>query len=320
MEIKQQFGVSGGPDSICLLNILEEIKKEGLDFEIIVAHVNHCIRQEAIDDENFVKEYCEKHNISIYIKRAKVEEIAKNEKQGLEEAGRNVRYNFFEEVANKTGANKIAIAHNANDNAETIFMNIIRGSGIAGLKGIEPIRDGKYIRPIIECQRKEIEKYCEENNLKPRIDKTNKENDYTRNKIRNICIPYLEKEFNPSIIESLNRLGEIAREETGYIERIVEETYNNIVLKEKKGEKILLSLEGFNNSHLVIKRRLVLYTISKLCGNARGIQKIHIEDILKLCQNNIGNKYLTPQKYIKILVKDKKIYFISQSQLSVRKY
>ena len=169
---KVVVAVSGGPDSITLLDILNKIQRKGkIKFKIIIAHVNHQIREEAIDDEKFVQNY------------------ANNNKMGLEESGRKVRYAFFEEVMQKENANKIAIAHNKNDKIETMFMNIFRGSGISGLKGIEPIRENKYIRPLIECERSEIEKYCEDNNLNPRIDKTNFINDCTRNKIRNIVLP-----------------------------------------------------------------------------------------------------------------------------------
>ena len=182
-------GVSGGPDSICMLDILRKVK-EKIKFEIIVCHVNHMIREEAIDDEKYVENYCKKNEIKYYIKRIDVKNYANNKRQGTEEAGRNVRYDFFEKVLKKENANKIAVAHNKNDKIETIIMNALRGSGISGLKGIEPIRDEKIIRPLIEIERKEIEKYCKENDLKPRIDKTNFINDCTRNKIRNIVLPY----------------------------------------------------------------------------------------------------------------------------------
>ena len=218
------LGVSGGPDSISMLNILNEIKnKKLIDFEIVVAHINHMIRKEAIEDEEYVKKYCEKQNIKYYIKRIDVQEIANTKKIGTEEAGRNVRYDFFEEILKKTNSNKIAIAHNKNDKIETIIMNVLRGSGISGLKGIEPIRDNKYIRPLIECERTEIEKYCEENKLEPRIDRTNFENEYTRNKIRNIAIPYIKQEFNPNITETINRLSEVIREEDSYMNKIAQE-------------------------------------------------------------------------------------------------
>ena len=304
------LGVSGGPDSISMLNILNEIKHEqSIKFEIYVAHVNHLIRKEAIDDEKYVEDYCNKKDIECYIKRIDVEQIANNKKIGTEEAGRNARYDFFEEILQKTGSNKIAIAHNKNDKIETIIMHLLRGSGLSGLKGIEPIRDNKYIRPLIECERQEIEQYCEENELNPRIDKTNFENEYTRNKIRNIVIPYIKQEFNPNILQTLSRLSDVATEESDYVDKQTQKIYQQILI-ERTNKQIVLNLKEFNKQEKVIKNRLILLSTKQLMGSTQGIEKIHIEDIIKLCSNNIGNKYLTPNKNIKILIKDKKINFI----------
>ena len=304
------LGVSGGPDSISMLNILNEIKHEqSIKFEIYVAHVNHLIRKEAIDDEKYVEDYYNKKDIECYIKRIDVEQIANNKKIGTEEAGRNARYDFFEEILQKTGSNKIAIAHNKNDKIETIIMHLLRGSGLSGLKGIEPIRDNKYIRPLIECERQEIEQYCEENELNPRIDKTNFENEYTRNKIRNIVIPYIKQEFNPNILQTLSRLSDVATEESDYVDKQTQKIYQQILM-ERTNKQIVLNLKEFNKQEKVIKNRLILLATKQLMGSTQGIEKIHIEDIIKLCNNNIGNKYLTPNKNIKILIKDKKINFI----------
>ena len=378
------LAVSGGPDSMCMLNAFIKMQKENLSchlnpepmaenlschlnpepmvenlschlnpepmaensgchlnpepmaensgchlnpelMAISVAHVNHMIRDEASEDELFVKDFCEKNNVDFYSKSIDVRKLANNNKIGTEEAGRMARYDFFEEVLQITNSNKIAIAHNKNDNAETVIMNLLRGSGVTGLKGIEPKRKN-YIRPLIECERKEIEQYCKEENLNPRIDKTNSDNIYTRNKIRNIVIPYIKKEFNPNIINTLGRLSKIVSEEEEYVERQVENIFQDILIEEIKEKRqnvneiddkekiteIVLDLKLFNEQEKVIKSRLVLYTIIRIFGNAQGIEKIHIEDIIKLCSNNIGNKYLTPNKKIKILVKNHKIYFISQ--------
>ena len=306
------LGVSGGPDSISMLNILRELKEEGtLQFNMVVAHINHMIREEAIEDEKYVEDYCKKNGIECYVKRINVIEYAQNNKIGTEEAGRKARYDFFDEIAQKTNADKIAIAHNKNDKIETIIMHILRGSGLSGLKGIEPIRNNRYIRPLIDCERQEIEDYCEKEKLNPRIDKTNFENNYTRNKIRNIVIPYIKEEFNPNIIETINRLSEVITAEENYMDKIVKEIYGKILIETKETE-ISLSLKEFNKQEEVIKNRLILYTTRKLMGSSQGIEKIHLKDIIKLCENNIGNKYLTPNKNIKILVKDKKIFFISQ--------
>ena len=300
------IGVSGGPDSISMLNILNEIKEE-FQIELYVAHINHMIREEAVDDEKYVQSYCEKNGIQCYVKRIDVQQFANTYKIGTEEAGRKVRYDFFEEVMQNVGANKIGIAHNKNDKIETIIMNLLRGSGLSGLKGIEPIRDNKYIRPLIECDRQEIENYCEQHQLEPRIDKTNFENDYTRNKIRNIIIPYIKEEFNPNIIETIDRLSQVATDESNYIDKQTNIIYQKLLIAETENE-IILKLKDFNAQDKVIKNRIILLAIKQLMGSTQRIEKIHIEDIIKLCDNNVGNKFLTPNKNIKFLVKDKKLY------------
>ena len=308
---KLVLAVSGGPDSMSMLNILNELKNDKvINFEISVAHVNHMIREEAKEDEEYVKEYCSQKNIHFYSKSIDVQKLANNNKVGTEEAGRYARYEFFDEILKITESNKVVVAHNKNDKAETIIMNIMRGSGIIGLKGIEP-KKGKYIRPLIECERFEIEDYCKKEKLNPKIDKTNFENVYTRNKIRNIVIPYVKKEFNPNIIETLNRLSELVVDEENYIEKEVERIYKEILISENEKE-IIIDLKSFNKQEKVIKSRIILYTITRLFGTSKEIAKVHIEDIIKLCNNNIGNKYLTPNKNIKILVKNHKIYFIKE--------
>ena len=310
---KLVLGVSGGPDSISMLNVLREIAEDetiDLKFQIVVSHINHNIRKEAKEDEEFVKKYCDENNIKFFSKSIDVEKIANNSKIGIEEAGRKVRYEFFDEVLKETNSNKIAIAHNKNDKVETMIMNVLRGSGLLGLKGIEPKR-GKYIRPLIEIEREKIEEYCEEKNLNPRIDKTNFDNTYSRNKVRNEVIPYIKQEFNPNIIKTLDRLSELVKEEDTYVEKQVEKAYQEIFI-EGNNEEIILNLKKFNNYEKVIKSRIVFYTITRLFGSSKGIEKIHIDDILKLCKNNIGNKFLTPNKNLKVLVKNHKIYFSKQ--------
>lgn len=318
------IGVSGGPDSICLLDILRKIKETNLKnenlkksavkipkFDFVVAHINHMIRKEAKQDEEFVKKYCEKNNIEFYCKSIDIIKIANNNKISTEEAGRNARYQFFDEVLEKTNSNKIVIAHNKNDKVETIIMNELRGCGILGLKGIEAKR-GKYIRPLIEVERKIVEKYCTENNLDPRIDKTNFENIYTRNKIRNIIIPYIEKEFNPNIINTMDRLSNIVIEQEEYIEKQVEKIYTQILIEENKSENVVINLKGFNQQEKVIKSHLILYIITRLFDSSKNIERVHIEDIIKLCENNIGNKFLCPNKNLKVFVKNGEVKFIKQ--------
>ena len=301
------IGVSGGPDSICLLHVLYGLK-ERLGIEIVVAHVNHMLRDVADLETEYVQSFCKKLGIECYVKKADILEISKTQKKGTEEVGRQVRYDFFDEVAKKTNSNKIATAHNSNDRAETVILNILRGSGLSGLKGIEPIRDNKYIRPLINTDRQDIENYCNDNKLEPKYDKTNNENIYTRNKVRNTVIPYIKKEFNPNIIKTINRLSSLATEENEYLQAITKQEFENLLIE--KTENIILDLHKFNSLNLVIKRRLILYTINEVLHTTNGIEKVNIDDIIKLCKNNIGNKYLMPIKEIKIYVKKGKIYFI----------
>ena len=308
------LGVSGGPDSISMLDILRKLQ-ENIKFKINVAHINHGLRENAKIDEEYVEKYCEKYNIPFYVLHADVRKIAEETKRGLEETGRDVRYKFYDEVLEKTDSNKIAIAHNANDYVETIIMNVLRGSGPNGLKGIEMIQ-GKYIRPLLTSKREEIEEYCKEEKLNPRHDESNDENEYTRNKIRNIVIPYIEKEFNPNIIETLTRLSEIVKEEQEYLNKKVEIFYKEICIEEALDQderQIVLDLRKFNEEEIVLQKKVILLSIQKIFGNTKGIEKKHVEDMVKLCNNNVGNKYLTPNKNTKIVIKNKKIYLKKQN-------
>lgn len=304
---KVVVGVSGGPDSICLLHVLYTLKQE-LGIEIFVAHINHMIREAADSETQYVQNFCKKLDIKCFVKKENVTYLAKQQKKGTEEIGRQIRYEFFNEILTETDSNKIATAHNSNDRAETVILNILRGSGISGLKGIEVMREQKYIRPLIDINRTDIEKYCKANGLNPRYDESNDENIYSRNKVRNIIIPYIKKEFNPNIIKTINRLSAVATEENEYIQKIVKKEYCQMATKEN--ENIILDLKKFNDLELVIKRRIILYTINEVLHTTSGIEKVNIDDIIKLCNNNIGNKYIMPIKSIKVYIKKGKIYFL----------
>lgn len=296
-------GVSGGPDSLTLLTLLNKYKSK-FNYEIIVAHVNHLIRKDSTDDEQFVENYCKKNGIKFYCKRVNVQEIAKQQKKGEEEVGRNERYKFFDEICEKENANKIAIAHNMNDNAETMLLNLIRGTGLNGLEGIQPSQyNNRFIRPLINCNRNEIEDFCKENNLEPRIDSTNKENIYKRNIIRNKLIPFL-KELNPNIIETLSRTSVIIAENNEFIQKEAQKNFNKIT--ELKSNLVEIDLKDFNKMPIAMRKAIIQLSIDKLNGNIRNISKKNIDDIIKLAENNIGNKYII-YKNIKAEVKKGKL-------------
>ena len=300
-------GVSGGPDSITLLTCLNKYK-EYLGITVICAHVNHLIRVDSTEDEQYVENMCEKMGIKCYVKRENIEELAKEQKKGTEEVGRKIRYDFFDEIAKKENANKIAIAHNMNDNAETMLLNIIRGTGMQGLEGIQAEEYGKYIRPLINCAREEIEEYCEKNNLQPRIDSTNKENIYKRNIVRNKILPQM-KEINPNIVENLSRLSKIIKSENSYIKNEVKNIYNRIATLSLG--KIEIDIHEFQKLELSLKQNLILYAINQIAGSTRNIEKINIDDIIKMSERNVGKKYMLINKNLKVLIENKKIIFVA---------
>lgn len=325
-------GVSGGPDSITLLACLNKYK-DRLGCKIICAHINHLIREDSTEDEQYVENYCSEAKIPFYAKRVEVLKIAKERKMGTEETAREIRYNFFDEVLKKENANKIAIAHNKDDNAETMILNLIRGTGMAGLEGLQPLEYNIYIRPLIDISRCEIESYCKKNDLKPRIDSTNKENIYTRNIIRNEVLPVI-KNINPNIIEALSRTSKIIKLDNEFIKKYTKERFEKISkfyenekdhdakLVESDAKKVQNNLKDpvslreisfdikeFNNEPEAIRQRIIIMAIEKLTGSARGIEKTNVDDIIKLAERNIGNKYLQINKKMKVFIKNKKIFF-----------
>lgn len=282
-------GFSGGPDSLCLLHILYRLKR-ALGISLAAVHLNHMIRdEEAIRDERFSKEFAESINIPFYSKRVPVEDLAKEMRISTEEAGRIVRYGFFDEVCKLEGTNKIALAHNMNDQAETMIMRFFRGTGVSGLGGINPIREDKYIRPVIGLSRDEIEEYCLNNSLNPVRDSTNEKSLYTRNRIRLELIPYIMKNLNPNIIESLYKTSEIIREEDSYLNKTAKGYIKD--LKFKDG----LLIEKFNCLDLAVKRRIMRILINEIRGDIVGIEGIHIEEcVLLILKGETGKRVNLP--------------------------
>lgn len=277
--------VSGGPDSMCLLHILYTLK-ETLKITIAAAHVNHCLRgKEADADEEFVRKFCEKHNIQFYSVKVDVNSLAKEKNISSEMAGRFARYKFFESIKKKINADKIALAHNANDQAETLLMRIMRGTGTEGLIGIKPVRDGIFIRPLINTQRDQIEAYCIQHEINARIDNTNLQNIYSRNKVRLELIPYMKKNFNEDIVEVLNRLSSTMRTDNEYLDNISKKNYE--LYCEKKEEKVIIKKRAFLE-HEAILTRVIRKAIAALMGSTYNIERKHILNIIEIQRHESG--------------------------------
>ncbi len=278
---KVVVGVSGGPDSICLLEVLYRLKSQ-LEIELAVAHINHMLRgEEANEDEKYVNNFCLERGIEVYSKRININEFAKKQKMSTETAGREARYQFFKEVMKKTNSNKIATAHNANDQVETIFMRIMRGTGLEGLTGIPVKRDSIYIRPILFLQREEIEWYCEKNNLNPRIDKSNMERDYSRNKIRLDIIPYMKENFNSDVVKVINRMANTLKEDNELIESVIDEYFFKYCKVEKS---YIIIRSDIADCKSVIINRVIRKATSIISGSAYNIEAKHIVGVKKLFQ------------------------------------
>src|SRR3989304_8936645 len=209
---------SGGPDSVALLHLLNQIK-EKYDLKLFVAHINHKLRgQESDEDERFVKRLAQNLRLDSYARSFDVARIARKKKLSLEEAAREVRYEYLNKLALRLRATKISLGHNADDQAETVLMRLIRGTGALGLTGMSIVR-GKIIRPLLQIKREEIEEFLKEQNLGSRIDSSNLRQDYLRNRIRLELLPHLKRNYNPKIIDTLNRTASILSAQEDYLEK-----------------------------------------------------------------------------------------------------
>jgi tRNA(Ile)-lysidine synthase len=268
------IGVSGGPDSLTLLYVLAGLKKE-FHLKLHVAHLDHMLRSNSGRDREFVEAVAHKLDLPFTGASVNVKAIAK--KGSLEEICRNVRLGFLFKVAKNIKADKIALGHNLDDQAETVLMRLLRGSGLYGLAGILPkkeISGFTIIRPLIEVKRKEIAAYLKRKKLAPRIDPTNSQDIYLRNKIRNKLLPALEKDYNPNIKEVLSHTAESIASDYDFLNRI------SVNAARRLGTKI--NLKKFSRLHPSVQRMVLRQEIFRLKGNTRRIDFRHIREIEEL--------------------------------------
>lgn len=265
-------GVSGGPDSIALLHFLYSICNK-LELEVVACHLNHMIRgKEANEDEEFVKDLCERTGVAFFSRKCEVEKLAREKKITVEEAGREERYKFFYYLKEKLGIDKIALAHHLDDNVETILMRFLRGTGVKGLRGILPMREDGVIRPFLSVRKKEILAYCKIHKLSTRLDKTNLEAKYHRNKLRLEVIPYLEN-FNPNFAQGINQLGAISMEYYDFVHKCAKEEVNRIADHGK------IDIEKFNELHICLKGEVLIEALQQVNKDI-SLEYHHIDLIL----------------------------------------
>lgn len=289
---KVVIGVSGGADSVCLTDIMNRLKDEYC-LDITLVHINHNIRGEEADrDEAYVMSLGEKYGVNVKIFSYDVESIAKEKGLTVEEAGRELRYKAFFAMAGDRG--KIAVAHNINDNCETMLMRFFRGTGIKGLGGINPVRD-KIIRPLIAVERREIEEYCRKNSLEYCTDCTNSIDVYTRNKIRLRLIPYIEREFNPNIANTLYRTSEMMSAEDSFLENMAMEAYNKCEISPKR-----ISVERLKEYDTVIQRRIVRLGFRDYSADLHDVSYENVENVLSLADKESGRIVQLPNSLVAV--------------------
>jgi len=256
--------LSGGPDSVALLYGLLAIQPE-FGLRLYVAHLNHKLRgDESDEDERFAKELAVRLKLKCFSKRIDVKREAKRKKVSIEEGAREIRYRYLQKLANQIKADKIAVGHQADDQAETFLMRLLRGAGGAGLSGI-PAKRGKIIRPLIQIRREEIEKFLKANKIPYRLDSSNYLTDYFRNKIRLTLLPKIKEDFNPKIVESLNRTADIISLQQEYIEKRCERILVDI--GKKRRSKIILDLKEFTSYDICLQREVIRLCVRELKGD-----------------------------------------------------
>lgn len=306
-------GVSGGADSVALLHILLLLAPE-YSLRLGIAHLNHCLRYSDSDkDSEFVTSLAIKLNLPYYISKADVKKYQQEHRLSLEEAARAVRYAFFEDTAAEHGFNKVALGHHADDNAESVLMYLFRGSGLTGISGIPPNRDGKFIRPLIHLTKAELLDFLNKNSIEYVYDASNADKRFLRNRIRHEMLPMLKKFYNPNIAETLSRFSSVVRCEDEWIEsEIVAPLFEDCILSSEDAERpglkqtnqlknaeghglkqtnplyfkdrLALSVPKLETISLAAQRRIIRKAIANVKGDTRRITYSHIEAVVNLLQ------------------------------------
>ena len=279
--------VSGGADSRVLLDLLAK-DRERLKTEIAVAHVNHQLRgSESDGDEEFVTGLARQYDVPVYVERADTAGYAASNKVGIQEAARELRYQFFDRVLLSHGFNKTATAHTADDNAETILLNLCRGAGVSGLSGIPPFNEQqRTIRPMLFAQRDDVEGYARSGGLSFRTDSSNAKDVYTRNFIRHSILPEIRKRVNPNIIASLGQTAEVLSELEAFVLSTSREKMEQVVQGSDEGW-LEMSIPGLQDLPGIIRQYTIMHAVQRLSG--KRLEFKQVQAVLSLLEAQTGS-------------------------------
>jgi tRNA(Ile)-lysidine synthase len=274
-------GVSGGPDSMALLHLLSRLAP-ALNVRLRVAHLNHCLRGASADrDAEVVCQAAAALGYACHVSRARVLKVKRQLGLSLEEAARRVRYAFFKKTMRDVGCNKLALGHHLDDNAEQMLMVLLRGTGPQGLSGIAPVRENRIIRPLINSRRSQIEAFVKQEGITCVRDASNDDRRFVRNRIRHCLLPLLSSEYDPRIVEHLNRLADVIRLEETWIAGLAARPYQEAILDRGPGT-ITLSAGSLRQAHTALARRLVRMALKDLTGTLQRISFAHVRSVLYL--------------------------------------
>ncbi|MDR2862132.1 MAG: tRNA lysidine(34) synthetase TilS [Syntrophobacterales bacterium] len=274
--------VSGGTDSMALLLILDALREE-LGIELAVVHLHHGLRvQEADQEAKWVEEQAGIRHFPFYCRQTDVAAIAGKTGRSLEDAARRERYAFFMEIREKTGADKIALGHHLHDQAETVLLNFLRGTGSRGLRGMQPMRGGLFIRPLLATPKEDILLFLKEKGVSSCQDQTNQSPLFLRNRVRLDLIPYLQG-YNGRITERLGRMADIMRMENDFLEQQVQAIFLQWGLQPDAAE-ITIDLLSFSHLHEAMQRRVIKTLLERKCAERNGVGQVHIEAVWNLCR------------------------------------
>ncbi|MFO7819040.1 MAG: tRNA lysidine(34) synthetase TilS [Halanaerobacter sp.] len=294
---KVLVGVSGGADSVALIHILKELSSE-YNLELHIAHLDHQLRgADAKADAQFVRELAGQLNIASTFTARNIKKYQQENKLSLEDAARQLRYQFFFNLLDELEFDKLAVGHHANDQAETILMKFLRGAGLKGLSGIKP-QNEKIIRPLIEVQKKELQEYCRKHNLDWRVDSTNQEEICFRNRVRLDLLPQLKEDYNPNLITNLNQMGEIFRVEDEFLRKKTRVRLNEIII-DSSNNKLIIAKDRFLDLDLALQRRIIREIYQELNSSYENLYFHNVEEILALIKSQeTGLKKSLPEGVI----------------------
>jgi len=259
-------GVSAGVDSMVLLHLLNAFRQE-FDLFLIVAHIHHGLRPvESEREAELVQKESVRFGLPFEYGQFNVKEFGESEGFSLQDAARRIRFQFFHDLLKKYGGGKIALGHNADDQVETVLLRLLRGSGLKGLKGMLPIREGRVIRPLLEVWKEEIEGFARENSISYLTDSSNLKGDYLRNRLRLNLIPLIEQDYQPGFRQAIIRTSTILREENDFIEKEAGEAYQKIAYEE--GGEIVFKFSAYQSLHKAIQWRVIQRVLERMDGGS----------------------------------------------------